>query len=225
MLLLWCDRVRQLFSPNSQQKMLCEGSRSAVHVDVVPSGRRCHGQMYRQILRLYADIIQLFSSFFFATASFHGHQLRTYFDRQRWCVQEAVRLDFKQTKKQIVVSECAPRFPILPHQISSRRIELLDGHGYLNVQTCTFSDFTALPWVLTTAGPLIIHPHRDANGRVSRLFANLLLMRRGLNTISYLPAVPAQESQYYDALVAASTHNNPMPFINFVSAMIQNHNW
>ncbi|KAL3091849.1 hypothetical protein niasHT_027469 [Heterodera trifolii] len=73
--------------------------------------------------------------------------------------------------------------------------------------------------------PLIIHPHRDANGRVSRLFANLLLMRRGLNTISYLPAVPAQESQYYDALVAASTHNNPMPFINFVSAMIQNHNW
>ncbi|KAL3091847.1 hypothetical protein niasHT_027467 [Heterodera trifolii] len=71
---------------------------------------------------------------------------------------------------------------------------------------------------------LIIHPHRDANGRVSHLFANLLLIQRGLNTITYLPAVPAQETQYFDALVAASSHNNPMPFIT-VSAMIQNHNW
>ncbi|KAL3071855.1 hypothetical protein niasHT_031046 [Heterodera trifolii] len=67
---------------------------------------------------------------------------------------------------------------------------------------------------------LIIHPHRDANGRVSRLFANLLLIRRGLNIITYLPAVPAQETQYYDALVAASSHNNPMPFINFVGKCI-----
>lgn len=65
-----------------------------------------------------------------------------------------------------------------------------------------------------------IHPFIDGNGRTARLLMNLILMQHG-----FPPAIVKAENEirakYYNTLEIASTTNNTVPFIHFISECIE----
>lgn len=62
-----------------------------------------------------------------------------------------------------------------------------------------------------------IHPFRDGNGRVGRLFMNLLLLRAGY-TIAVIPV--SKRREYKDALVIAQTGRDSSSLLELVAATV-----
>lgn len=65
-----------------------------------------------------------------------------------------------------------------------------------------------------------IHPFSDGNGRTARLLMNLILMKYGLP-----PAIVKAENnarlKYYEALEAASTSDDLIPFIQLIAGCVE----
>ncbi|MGK7379768.1 Fic family protein [Planococcus sp. 1R117A] len=65
-----------------------------------------------------------------------------------------------------------------------------------------------------------IHPFADGNGRTAGLLMNLILMSHGFPP-AIVKAEDSQRLHYYETLELASVHHNTAPFIELISACVE----
>lgn len=95
--------------------------------------------------------------------------------------------------------------PPLPHEIPLQILVYADD---LTVRLAHLSDDLFLETLAFAEGRLLsIHPFRDFNGRVTRLFLRELLRRLDLPPVDLVPTKPADEPVYLAALHAGDALN------------------